>query len=134
MAGDDERLISGDNQERADNALRPTTLAEFIGQGNGRANLETFIHAARQRGDAMDHSLLHGPPGLGKTTLAQIIATEWCHLRQTAARCTALHIDLFDRYNAAPHTLHTRALAHACRGTLAPLHQLTSSGCLCKRM
>jgi Holliday junction DNA helicase RuvB len=76
MAGDDERLISGDNQERADNALRPTTLAEFIGQGNGRANLETFIHAARQRGDAMDHSLLHGPPGLGKTTLAQIIATE----------------------------------------------------------
>ncbi len=68
MSGDEERLISGDNFERGDTALRPTTLDEFIGQGNGRANLETFIHAARNRGDAMDHTLLHGPPGLGKTT------------------------------------------------------------------
>jgi Holliday junction DNA helicase RuvB len=76
MSGDEERLISGDNFERGDTALRPTTLDEFIGQGNGRANLETFIHAARNRGDAMDHTLLHGPPGLGKTTLAQIISTE----------------------------------------------------------
>jgi len=76
MSGDEERLISGDNFERGDTALRPTTLDEFIGQGNGRANLETFILAARNRGDAMDHTLLHGPPGLGKTTLAQIISTE----------------------------------------------------------
>lgn len=76
MSQDDDRLISGDNLERADSALRPTSLAEFIGQGNGRANLETFIHAARDRGDAMDHTLLHGPPGLGKTTLAQIISGE----------------------------------------------------------
>jgi len=76
MSGDEERLISGDNFERGDTALRPTTLDDFIGQGNGRANLETFILAARNRGDAMDHTLLHGPPGLGKTTLAQIISTE----------------------------------------------------------
>ena len=58
-AEDSSRLISADSQERSDNALRPTSLAEFIGQGNGRRNLETFIHAARDRGDAMDHSLLH---------------------------------------------------------------------------
>ena len=72
----EDRLVAGSSQERGDNALRPTLLAEFIGQGNGRRNLETFIHAARDRGDAMDHTLLHGPPGLGKTTLAQIVAAE----------------------------------------------------------
>ena len=73
---DSKRLVDAGNQERGDNALRPTLLVDFIGQGNGRRNLETFIHAARDRGDAMDHTLLHGPPGLGKTTLAQIIAAE----------------------------------------------------------
>ena len=73
---EDDRLISSETQERSDPALRPERLADFIGQGGGRANLETFIMAARDRGDAMDHSLLHGPPGLGKTTLAQIIAAE----------------------------------------------------------
>ena len=73
---EDERLVNPDNVERGDNALRPTSLGEFIGQGNGRHNLETFIHAARDRGDAMDHTLLHGPPGLGKTTLAQIVSSE----------------------------------------------------------
>ena len=73
---EEERLLAGASQEHADNALRPTLLAEFIGQGNGRRNLKTFIRAAHDRGDAMDHALLHGPPGLGKTTLAQIIAAE----------------------------------------------------------
>ncbi|MFZ8991485.1 MAG: Holliday junction branch migration DNA helicase RuvB, partial [Candidatus Puniceispirillaceae bacterium] len=76
QSDDAGRLVAGEHQDRHDNALRPTSLVEFIGQGNGRRNLETFIHAARDRGDAMDHSLLHGPPGLGKTTLAQIIAAE----------------------------------------------------------
>ena len=65
-----------DTVERADNALRPEQLVNFIGQGGGRANLETFIAAARDRGDAMDHTLLHGPPGLGKTTLEQIVSAE----------------------------------------------------------
>ncbi len=76
QSDDADRLIAPDALERSDNALRPTSLGEFIGQGNGRRNLETFIHAARDRGDAMDHCLLHGPPGLGKTTLAQIISAE----------------------------------------------------------
>ena len=74
-----ERLITAEQTEQTaqpDTALRPLSLAEFVGQGQGRRNLETFIHAARVREDAMDHTLLHGPPGLGKTTMAQIIASE----------------------------------------------------------
>ena len=59
-----------------DRALRPQGLDEFIGQAEARANLSVFIQSARQRGAAMDHTLFYGPPGLGKTTLAQIISRE----------------------------------------------------------
>ena len=67
-----EEPISDDN----DRALRPKTLREFIGQSEARSNLHVFIKSAKQRNDAMDHTLFFGPPGLGKTTLAQIISRE----------------------------------------------------------
>lgn len=73
----DNPLLSSQRQhEDADAALRPKSLAEFVGQAAAKENLRVFIESARSRREAMDHVLFYGPPGLGKTTLAQIVAKE----------------------------------------------------------
>lgn len=82
MANDDSsnRMVSGEGQPgddgALDRALRPQTLDDLIGQDKVRDNLRTMIYAAKGRGDALDHVLIYGPPGLGKTTLSHIVGNE----------------------------------------------------------
>src|SRR3954464_11133528 len=91
MAVETDRLISAKptsaQEEQIERSLRPATLAEYVGQEKTRGQLEIFIQSPRTRAEALDHVLLFGPPVLGKTTLAHIIARDMgVNLRQTSGQ------------------------------------------------
>ena len=85
---EEDRLVGGENQNNEDikiNSVRPTSFEDYIGQVDVKYQMSLFIEAAKTRGEALDHCLIYGPPGLGKTTLANVIARHMgAGLKQTA--------------------------------------------------
>ena len=88
FAPDDDRLVKSTKGEydAEENVLRPKTLDAYVGQSKVKDNLKVYMNAAKKRGEPLEHVLLYGAPGLGKTTLAHIIANEWAAISSSPAR------------------------------------------------
>ena len=101
-----DRLITAsprEREEQQDRAIRPLRLADYIGQPVVREQMALFIQAARGRAEALDHTLIFGPPGLGKTTLANIIAEEMgSSIKSTSGPVSYTHLDVYKRQHSLP--------------------------------
>jgi len=88
---EEDSLVGGENQSNEDlmiSSVRPTSFEDFIGQDDMKSQMALFIEAAKLRGDVLDHCLIYGPPGLGKTTLANVIARQMhAGIKKTSGLC-----------------------------------------------
>ena len=119
-----------------ESSLRPKTLGDFVGQQQARENLKVFIEAAKARGEALDHVMFSGPPGLGKTTLAQIVARELgVNFRSTSgpvlAKAVGIPVDSVKWVSADPAlraTLAINGTAQATTGFINSTPEFTTRG------
>ena len=126
MDGEDDRLVSGapeGDEQNFEQTLRPRRLADYVGQQRIKDNLGVFLQAARERGEPLDHVLLYGPPGLGKTTLAHIISHEMdVHLRVTSGPSMSGGVEMVSSTSVSSYARSKSTTLSATSTTALPLY------------